>query len=240
MKRTLLAVGIAILLSTMFAPHKADWELDIWGHRWVSCRWLLFDKTYQVLWRDFYLQTAFVALLAAVLVNLLPRNVRTRQAKVRMLVVTVASSIAILLLIGFSSRSSPPSFPQPPLKAADKDFRQIDLGLIEPYDFKMNWLGQGEGWVRNKSTDPLDALDIHVDIKNFAGDTVTSESHTVRVHIAPGQAAPIVFKLSKSPGDFYLLGPPQSESVPPEVRRQFEGDLQWDWTWYLEAAGTKK
>jgi hypothetical protein len=77
MKRTLLAVGIVVLLSMMFAPHSISWYLDILGIRWGYYYWLyypLFDKTYCVEWKDFYVQTAFVALLVAVLVNLLPRR----------------------------------------------------------------------------------------------------------------------------------------------------------------------
>src|SRR5262249_325844 len=121
-------------------------------------------------------------------------------------------AITILLLVGFSlyyfnSRSGPPSFPQPPPKA--KDFRQIDLALTEPYDFTMMWQGMGEGWIRKKSTEQIDVLAMHVEIKNFAGDTITSESYPLLVHIPPSQAAPIHFHLTKSPDKFGLSGPPQ-------------------------------
>src|SRR5262249_3764587 len=73
MKRTLLAVGVAVLASMTFAPHSTICGWDIWGNEWVSYWWVLFPvcaKTDYVLWLNFYAQTAFVAVLAAVLVNL--------------------------------------------------------------------------------------------------------------------------------------------------------------------------
>jgi hypothetical protein len=82
MRRTLLAVGIAALVSMLFAPHSGYWGLDIWGNEWGSYWWAyfpLFADTRHVLWRDFFAQTAFVAVLAAVLVNLRKRRTTQRS-----------------------------------------------------------------------------------------------------------------------------------------------------------------
>jgi hypothetical protein len=236
MKRTLLAVGIAVLISMLLVPYG---RIDVVGGlgepRWFSpLFWPPPDHWYhEILWIRFYAQTAFVTLLAVVLVNILPH----RPGTLRMLFITVAAAIAILLVIGFSLHyftRRPASVPQPRLKAADKDFRQLDLALIEPYDFTMNFGGWGEGWIRNKASDQIDALDIRVEIKNFAGDTIISQSHTVFVSIPPGQAAPIHFQLSQSPTTFGLRGTPSDNTpLPHDVTR-------WSWRWYVEAAGTRK
>jgi hypothetical protein len=54
MRRTLLAVGFAVLASMTFAPHSGIWGLDIWGDKWGSYWWEyfpLFANTRDVLWR---------------------------------------------------------------------------------------------------------------------------------------------------------------------------------------------
>jgi hypothetical protein len=92
MKRTLLAVGVAVLISLMFVPHRivsAQEILDsslpaesIWGHH----KWLPFymigwynPEFDHVLWTQFALQTVFLALLAAVLVNIPWRRHKHRE-----------------------------------------------------------------------------------------------------------------------------------------------------------------
>ena len=57
----------------LFAPHQYRWALDIWGDQWGSYWWYnypIFANTRDVVWREFYARTAFVALLIAVIVNL--------------------------------------------------------------------------------------------------------------------------------------------------------------------------
>jgi hypothetical protein len=73
MRRTLLAVGIAVLASMTFARHSSFWGWDLWGSEWGSYNWdyfPVFAKADEVLWRAFFAQTAFAGVLAAVLVNL--------------------------------------------------------------------------------------------------------------------------------------------------------------------------
>jgi hypothetical protein len=78
MKRTLLAVGIAVLVSMMFIP--CD-EWGFYGWRGPQPFWIAIDRmTYlnewRLMWPKFILQTVFVAVLFAVIVNLLPRRPR--------------------------------------------------------------------------------------------------------------------------------------------------------------------
>jgi hypothetical protein len=91
MKRTLMAVGIAVLVSMLFAPHRHGWDLlehafyvspgadpgglgyvprwcENW--HWFPAFWLTDRQENPVLLTPFLGQTAFLAVLAAVLVNL--------------------------------------------------------------------------------------------------------------------------------------------------------------------------
>jgi hypothetical protein len=68
MKRTLLAVGIAIILSMMLIP-----RADIYGgHIWLP--FFYETRNLKIHWSEFILQTVFAAVLFAVLVNLFPRR----------------------------------------------------------------------------------------------------------------------------------------------------------------------
>ena len=75
MKRTLLAVGVAVLVSTMLVP-------DMY---WRSCTVCVvvgrsgftpFFLVNRIAWGQFTLQTVFLSVLAAVLVNLVPHRAR--------------------------------------------------------------------------------------------------------------------------------------------------------------------
>jgi hypothetical protein len=75
MRRTLLAIGLAVLASMLFAPHERIWGLDIWGDKWgsywwtyfpVFCRHVYYRRGHvvtDVIWPSFFAQTAFVAVL---------------------------------------------------------------------------------------------------------------------------------------------------------------------------------
>lgn len=65
MKRTLLAVGIAILISTLCVPC-SDMQTD----------YVLFFVGGKMLWGQSVLQMIFLAVAAAVIVNLFPRRHR--------------------------------------------------------------------------------------------------------------------------------------------------------------------
>jgi len=68
MKRTLLAIGVAVLVSMMLVPMG-------WGSDTIICPFFfLFACPCHVLWTPFALQTAFAAIAAAVIANLLPRR----------------------------------------------------------------------------------------------------------------------------------------------------------------------
>jgi hypothetical protein len=77
MKRTLLAVGIAVLVSMMLAPHGDKSGVDGWG---LFFSWYYLDYSAAEGWDwtgrskvmidMLILQTVFLAVLAAVLVNL--------------------------------------------------------------------------------------------------------------------------------------------------------------------------
>jgi hypothetical protein len=74
MKRTLLAIGIPVLVSMMLVPHGADY----YGGGYHIQRWKPFfvdvGPHRVVLWTPFILQTIFAAVAAAVIVNLWPRK----------------------------------------------------------------------------------------------------------------------------------------------------------------------
>ena len=76
MRRTLLAVGFAVLVSMLVAPHSRNWREHFWGdvHDWWSSfqmtNFPVFLNTSDVLWETFFARTAFVVLLAFVLMNL--------------------------------------------------------------------------------------------------------------------------------------------------------------------------
>jgi hypothetical protein len=63
MRRTLLAIGIAVLMSMMLVPRGASMEMYERLPFFVS-------SSYAVAWPAFILQTIFVSVGAAVLVNL--------------------------------------------------------------------------------------------------------------------------------------------------------------------------
>jgi hypothetical protein len=71
MKRTLLAVGIAALISTLCVP---CYGIATYGvpffHKYCGY------GIYEILWEKFILQTIFVAVAAAVIVNLFRRKPR--------------------------------------------------------------------------------------------------------------------------------------------------------------------
>jgi hypothetical protein len=73
MKRTLLAVGVAVLVSLMFVPDQ-DWlgcKICVVVDRSVFAP---FFSVTRIDWGPFTLQTIFLSVLGAVLVNLLPRK----------------------------------------------------------------------------------------------------------------------------------------------------------------------
>ena len=74
MKRTLLAVGIAVILWMMLIP-RGDYGVHIWLPFFYDTQWLGFSaRNWRINWSAFILQTVFAAVLFAVLVNLLPRR----------------------------------------------------------------------------------------------------------------------------------------------------------------------
>jgi hypothetical protein len=77
MKRTLLAVGIAVLVSLMFVPYD-NW--GFWGWQGPQPFWIASEnmsvREWRVMWSKFILQTIFAGVAAAVIVNLLPRKPR--------------------------------------------------------------------------------------------------------------------------------------------------------------------
>jgi len=68
MKRTLLAVGIAILVSMMAVPRRLLHSSN------VVDSWLPLFSDGEIMWEMFILQTIFLAVLLAVIVNLFPRR----------------------------------------------------------------------------------------------------------------------------------------------------------------------
>ena len=76
MKRTLLAVGIAVLASMMLIP-RGDDGIHIWLPFFYDAHWLGNQASnWEINWDAFILQTVFAAVFLAVLVNLLPRRPR--------------------------------------------------------------------------------------------------------------------------------------------------------------------
>ena len=77
MKRTLLAIGFAVLVSMLFAPYEKYWHslghvffvsyVPDWCRAWYWFPIFWRDEGNRILWA--FGQTAFVAVLAAVLVN---------------------------------------------------------------------------------------------------------------------------------------------------------------------------
>jgi hypothetical protein len=78
MKRTLLAVGIAILVSMMLVPRNSFWYWYWPPHSPVQLRapFFMWRRDYPVDITGFIWQTVFAAVLFAVIVNLLPRRPR--------------------------------------------------------------------------------------------------------------------------------------------------------------------
>jgi hypothetical protein len=78
MKRTLLAVGIAVLVSMMAVPFygQSDWPCIFYANDTV---WIPFfaGSDLRVVWTEFILQTVFVCILAAIIVNIWPRDRKT-------------------------------------------------------------------------------------------------------------------------------------------------------------------
>ena len=76
MKRTLLAVGVAVLVSMMLVPDVRSYGCTLCvvaGGYAFKPFVLVVDR---IAWGRFILQTVFLSVLAAVLVNLLPRRPR--------------------------------------------------------------------------------------------------------------------------------------------------------------------
>jgi hypothetical protein len=72
MKRTLLAVGVAVLISMMLIP-RGDYggPVRMWLPWFYDTQWLPWNtEDWEILWTEFFLQTVFAAVLFAVLVNL--------------------------------------------------------------------------------------------------------------------------------------------------------------------------
>ena len=82
MKRTLLAVGFAVILSLMFVPHGGTSDHKSWNDRgfgwqqreYVSYRAPFYSQGFPVLLTELIVQTTFLAVAAAVIVNLFPRR----------------------------------------------------------------------------------------------------------------------------------------------------------------------
>ena len=82
MKRMLLAVSVAILISMMLVPrghvdilrygHAKDGNIEEFLPFFLQSVW----PTNEIMWQTFMLQTIFLAILAAVIVNLFPRKPR--------------------------------------------------------------------------------------------------------------------------------------------------------------------
>ena len=82
MKRTLLAVGVAVLMSLMFIPYGGTSDHSTWNdplgrmnRNYVSYRAPFWESQgFPILLSELIVQTAFVAVAAAVIVNLFPRR----------------------------------------------------------------------------------------------------------------------------------------------------------------------
>ena len=84
MKRTLLAVGIAVLTSMMLIPRGLV-TVERYGHiregdiQEFLTFFLQSQQPYEMMWHTFILQTIFLIILAAVIVNLPLRRKRERD-----------------------------------------------------------------------------------------------------------------------------------------------------------------
>jgi hypothetical protein len=76
MKRTLLAVGIAVIVSLMLLPHVVDHNgVQMWLPFFIDTAWLPTDwHVGDIQWTQFILQTIFAGVVAAVIVNLFPHR----------------------------------------------------------------------------------------------------------------------------------------------------------------------
>jgi hypothetical protein len=75
MKRTLLAVGVAVIVSMMLIPRGDNYGVRMWLPFFYDTDWLPWNTTdWGVHWSAFILQTIFLALLLVVIVNLEPRR----------------------------------------------------------------------------------------------------------------------------------------------------------------------
>ncbi len=76
MKRTLRAVGVAVLVSMMLVP-VGDFEVRMWLPFFYDTGWLRQDTGgWGIHWSPFILQTVFAAVAATVIANLFPRRPR--------------------------------------------------------------------------------------------------------------------------------------------------------------------
>lgn len=104
MRRTLMAVGVALLISLTLSPHRDDWR---WGKSWgwVSAfgnhfpAWIN-DYPNRLLWGDSIAQGVFFGVLAAVLVNVRgPSWLRPPSWRaIRRTCLVIASIVAIALV----------------------------------------------------------------------------------------------------------------------------------------------
>jgi hypothetical protein len=175
------------------------------------------------------MQTVFLSVVAAVIVNI---PWRRRNARIRLLWL-VGIPVVLFVVAGLVIRYF--SHPPPALsavratpardRASSNKFRQVPPSWVEPYGFTLNDAGYVEGWIYNKSNVPIDAVDFYVEIKNFHGDIVISETNTVTTQISPDRASRVRFSMSSSPVERGLFNR--------------ESHKEWFWTWKIEAAGTK-
>jgi hypothetical protein len=70
MRRTLLAVGFAVLASMLLAPHKEGWDFLPWYNNWHWFPAFWVTNRNPILLMPFMGQTAFGAVLAAMIVNI--------------------------------------------------------------------------------------------------------------------------------------------------------------------------
>jgi hypothetical protein len=177
--------------------------------------------------RPYFVLTGIIVIAATLTYTLRPHP----NARVRLLWLTVGIPVVLFvvagLVISYVSHlpSAPRSLPAPPVRASNGEFRQVALSLVEAYRFTLSDFGKVEGWIRNKSSVPIDAVDRYFEIKNFTGDTVTSETRTVTTQITPGRASHVEFWLSSSPADNGL--------------DNYGSKKEWSWYVRILAAGTK-
>jgi hypothetical protein len=84
MKRTLLAVGVAVLISMMLIPRGVV-TVEHYGHvqegdiQEFLPFFLHSQQQYKIMWHTFMLETIFLVILAAVIVNFPSRRKRERD-----------------------------------------------------------------------------------------------------------------------------------------------------------------